>query len=121
MDIRGLRWFVVAGLVALSIGRAAAAVSDGTLVVRGVLRPPGHQSGKIRLTIAPPPATRTRVTATLTVGTTVVPLAVVIGRTGRVSTRSVAFPTADFGVVRLDLPAPVGESVEFAAADCVAR
>ncbi len=121
MAVRGLRWFVVAGLVALSIGRAAAAVSDGTLVVRGVLRPAGHQSGKIRLTVAPPPATRTRVTATLTVGSTAVPLAVVIGRNGRVSTRSVALPTADFGVVRLDLPAPIGESIEFAAADCVAR
>jgi len=51
---------VVAGFVLLSTGRAASAVGDATLIIRGVHRPLGHQSATIRLVVTPAPATRSR-------------------------------------------------------------
>ena len=100
----------------------AATVSDAELVVRGVQRTLGRQSAVVHFTVAPAPATRTRVAGTLTVGATVLPVDVLVGRNGRASVRAfrVSLPDLpDFGSARLDVPVPVDASLEFAAAACV--
>lgn len=118
------RLIAVVGLVSGVTIEASAEVIDPTLVVRGAQSPPGRQSVTIRMTVTPPPAKRTLTTATLTVGPTVVPLEVIVSRTGRVSTRArrlTLAPLPDFGVASLDLAAPIDATVAFAASACVAR
>lgn len=122
----GIRPLIGAIVVACAAASAnAATVVEGRLDVRGVGRAAGHQSTSFNVRIDPPPSKRRTVDATLTIGTTVVPLRAVVGPSGWLRARATRLDLTavlpDFGTARLDVVGPTGVIAAFPAATCVAK